>query len=50
MSPQAPFHQFDLDFSPVREIPADPKVRLEYFLRFKDLILNPLNYQATLAD
>lgn len=38
MNPQAPFHQFDLDFSPVRQIPADPKVRLEYFRRFKDLI------------
>jgi [protein-PII] uridylyltransferase len=38
MSPKAPFHQFDLDFSSVRQIPADPKVRLDYFLKFKDLI------------
>jgi [protein-PII] uridylyltransferase len=38
MSPKAPFHQFDLDFSPVRQIPADPKVRLDYFCKFKDLI------------
>ncbi|MEE8206812.1 MAG: nucleotidyltransferase domain-containing protein [Nitrospinaceae bacterium] len=38
MSPKALFHQFDLDFSSVRQIPADPKVRLDYFLKFKDLI------------
>jgi hypothetical protein len=38
MSPKAPFHQFDLDFSSVRQIPADPKVRLDYFRKFKDLI------------
>jgi [protein-PII] uridylyltransferase len=38
MSPKAPFHQFDIDFSPVRQIPADPKVRLDYFHKFKDLI------------
>ena len=38
MSPKAVFHQFDLDFSSVRQIPADPKVRLDYFLKFKDLI------------
>jgi len=38
MSPKALFHQFDLDFSSVRQIPADPKVRLDYFRKFKDLI------------
>ena len=38
MSPTAPFHQFDLDFSSVRQIPVDPKVRLDYFRAFKDLI------------
>ena len=38
MSPKAPFHQFDLDFSSVRQIPADPKVRLDYFRTFKNLI------------
>ena len=38
MSPKSPIHQFDLDFSSVRKIPADPKVRLDYFCKFKDLI------------
>jgi [protein-PII] uridylyltransferase len=38
MSPKAHFHQFDLDFSSVQQIPADPKVRLDYFRKFKDLI------------
>ena len=38
MSPKPHFHQFDLDFSSVRNIPADPKVRLDYFHKFKDLI------------
>lgn len=38
MNPQAPFHQFGIDFSPVHRIPADPKVRLDYFRRFKDLL------------
>ncbi len=38
MSPNSLFQQFDLDFSSVRQIPADPKVRLDYFLKFKDLI------------
>ena len=38
MSPKIPFHQFDLDFSSVRQIPADAKVRLDYFRRFKELI------------
>ena len=38
MSPKPHFHQFDLDFSSVRKIPADPKVRLDYFHKFKDLI------------
>ncbi len=38
MNPQSPLHQFGLDFSSVRQIPADPKVRLDYFRRFKDLI------------
>jgi [protein-PII] uridylyltransferase len=38
MSPKAPFHQFDLDFSSVRQIPVDPKVRLDYFRAFKYLI------------
>ena len=38
MSPKALFHQFDLDFSSVRQIPADPKVRLDYFRKFKSLI------------
>lgn len=38
MNSKAPFHQFDLDFSSVRNIPADPKVRLDYFRTFKDLI------------
>ena len=40
MSPDTPNHQFDLDFSSVREIPADPKVRLDYFRKFKELIQN----------
>ena len=43
MSPKASFHQFDLDFSSVREIPADPKVRLDYFRRFKSLIQQEQN-------
>jgi len=38
MSSKAPLHQFDLDFSSVRQIPSDPKVRLDYFRTFKDLI------------
>ena len=38
MSPKAPFYQFEPDFSSVRQIPADPKVRLDYFRRFKSLI------------
>jgi len=38
MSPKVPFHQFGLDFSSVRQIPADPKVRLDYFRTFKNLI------------
>ncbi len=38
MNPQVPFHQFGIDLSPVRQIPADPKVRLDYFRRFRDLI------------
>lgn len=38
MSPKAFFHQFDLDFSSVQQIPSDPKVRLDYFRRFKNLI------------
>ena len=38
MSPKALFHQFDLDFSSVRQIPEDPKVRLDYFHKLKDLI------------
>ncbi|MCZ6513678.1 MAG: nucleotidyltransferase domain-containing protein [Nitrospinae bacterium] len=38
MNPQTSFHQFGIDFSQVRQIPADPKVRLDYFRRFKDLL------------
>ena len=38
MSTKSPFHQFGLDFSSVRQIPADAKVRLEYFRTFKELI------------
>ena len=38
MSPKTTFHQFDLDFSSVRQIPSDPKVRLDYFRKFKSLI------------
>lgn len=38
MNSKAPFHQFDLDFSSVQQIPADPKVRLDYFRTFKNLI------------
>ncbi|MDH5763832.1 MAG: DUF294 nucleotidyltransferase-like domain-containing protein [Nitrospinota bacterium] len=38
MNSQSAPHQFDIDFSSVREIPADPKVRLDYFRRFKSLI------------
>ena len=38
MSTKSPFHQFGLDFSSVRQVPADAKVRLEYFRKFKQLI------------
>ena len=38
MDPQKPFHQFGIDFSSIGGIPEDPKVRLEYFRRFKNLI------------
>ena len=31
-------HQFSIDFSSVKSVPADPKVRLEYFQRFKALL------------
>lgn len=38
MDSKPPTHQFDIDFSSIGEIPADPKIRLEYFRRFKGLI------------
>ncbi len=38
MSPKDPCHQFELDFSSVQQIPADPKVRLDYFRTFRSLI------------
>ncbi len=38
MSSKGPLHQFGINFSAVRDIPEDPKVRLDYFRRFKALI------------
>lgn len=38
MSPKALFRQFNFDVSSVRQIPADSKVRLDYFRTFKALI------------
>ncbi len=39
MSSSGQQRQFGIDFSGVKSIPEDPKVRLDYFRKFKDLLL-----------